>query len=166
LVVTAKVVVIMGVSGSGKTTIGKGFAKATGWAFEEGDRWHPPANVEKMRAGIPLGDEDRWPWLDALAKAIGEWIAADRRTVLACSALKRIYRERLSAGRPEVAFAYLRGTQDLVAGRVSGRRHEYMPSTLLPSQFAALEEPADAIALDIRKPPARLIDQLRRTLGV
>jgi len=163
---TVKVVVIMGVSGSGKTTIGKGFAKATGWAFEEGDRWHPPANIEKMRAGIPLGDEDRWPWLDALSGAIHEWIAADRRTVLACSALKQAYRDRLSGGRLEVAFAYLRGTRELVGDRVSRRRHEYMPPTLLPSQFAALEEPTDAIPLDIAKSPRRLIEQLRRTLGV
>jgi gluconokinase len=163
---TVKVVVIMGVSGSGKTTIGKRFAEAAGWAFEEGDRWHPPANVEKMRAGIPLNDDDRWPWLEALAKAIDEWIATDRKTVLACSALKRTYRDRLSAGRLEVAFAYLQGTQETVADRVARRRHEYMPSTLLPSQFAALEEPTDAIPLDIRKPPPRLVEQLRRALGV
>jgi gluconokinase len=164
--VSVKVVVIMGVSGSGKTTIGKGFAKAVGWTFEEGDRWHPPANIEKMRAGIPLGDEDRWPWLDALARAIGEWIVADRRTVLACSALKQTYRDRLSGGRPEIAFAYLKGAQETVADRVSRRRHEYMPSTLLPSQFAALEEPVDAIPLDIRRSPRRLVEQLRQTLGV
>lgn len=163
---TPKVVVIMGVSGSGKTTIGKGFAKAVGWAFEEGDRWHPPANVEKMRAGTPLNDEDRRPWLDALAQAIDGWIAADRRTVLACSALKQAYRDRLSGGRPEIVFVYLRGTRELVADRASRRRHEYMPPTLLPSQFAALEEPTDAIPLDIARSPPRLIDQLRRTLGV
>ena len=163
---SVKVAVLMGVSGSGKTTIGGGFAKATGWAFEEGDRWHPPANIEKMRAGIPLGDEDRWPWLDALARAIGEWIAADRRTVLTCSALKQAYRERLAGGRPEVAFAYLRGTPELVASRVTASRHEYMPSTLLPSQFAALEEPVGAIMLDISQSPKLLINQLRRSLGV
>ncbi|MBM3546231.1 MAG: gluconokinase [Alphaproteobacteria bacterium] len=156
----------MGVSGSGKTTIGKGFAKAVGWSFEEGDRWHPPANVEKMRAGTPLNDEDRWPWLDALSKAIGEWIATDRPTVLACSALKQVYRDRLSGGRPEVVFAYLKGTSELVGDRVSRRRHEYMPPTLLPSQFATLEEPIDAIPLDIGKSPPRLIEQLRRALGV
>jgi gluconokinase len=164
--VTVKVVVLMGVSGSGKTTIGRGFAEATGWAFEEGDRWHPPANVEKMRSGQPLGDEDRWPWLDALAKAIGGWIDTDRPTILACSALKRAYRRRLSGGRPEVAFAYLKGTQDLVGSRVASRRHEYMPSTLLPSQFAALEEPDDAIVLDIGETPAVLISRLRDALGV
>ena len=156
----------MGVSGSGKTTIGRGFAEATGWAFEEGDRWHPPANVEKMRAGTPLGDDDRWPWLDALARAIGGWIAADRPTILACSALKQAYRERLSGGRKEVAFAYLRGSSELVGSRVVARRHDYMPPTLLPSQFAALEEPADATVLDILEAPAHLIDQLRRALGV
>ncbi len=163
---TVKVVVLMGVSGSGKTTIGRGFAEATGWAFEEGDRWHPPANVEKMRSGQPLGDADRWPWLDALAKAIGEWIDTDRPTILACSALRQAYRQRLSSGRPEVAFAYLKGTQDLVGSRVASRRHEYMPSTLLPSQFAALEEPADAIVLDIGDPPAVLTSRLRDVLGV
>lgn len=163
---TIKVVVLMGVSGSGKTTIGRGFAEAAGWAFEEGDRWHPPANVEKMRSGLPLNDDDRWPWLDALSRAIGEWIGADRRTILACSALKQAYRERLSGGRPEVAFAFLKGTQALVGSRVASRRHEYMPSTLLPSQFAALEEPAQAIVLDIGEPPARLISKLRGALGV
>lgn len=163
---TVKVVVLMGVSGSGKTTIGRGFAEATSWAFEEGDRWHPPANVEKMRRGEPLNDDDRWPWLDALAKAIGEWIAADRPTILACSALKQAYRERLAAGRAQVAFAYLKGTQALVGSRVASRRHEYMPSTLLPSQFATLEEPAKAIELDIGESPARLISRLRNVLGV
>lgn len=163
---TVKVVVLMGVSGSGKTTIGRGFAETTGWVFEEGDRWHPPANVEKMRRGEPLNDGDRWPWLDALAEAIGEWIAADRPTILACSALKQVYRERLAQGRPEVAFAYLKGTQELVGSRVASRRHEYMPSTLLPSQFATLEEPAKAIELDIGEPPARLISRLRSALGV
>ncbi len=156
----------MGVSGSGKTTVGRGFAETVGWAFEEGDRWHPPANVEKMRSGRPLDDADRWPWLDALADAIGEWVAADRRTVLACSALKQAYRERLSAARPEVAFAYLKGTPELVGSRVSSRCHEYMPPTLLPSQFATLEEPSGAIVLDIQEPPAELIRQLRDTLGV
>ena len=163
---SAKVVVLMGVSGSGKTTVGKGLAEATGWTFEEGDRWHPPANVEKMRQGTPLDDDDRRPWLDALAQAIVGWIATDRPTVLACSALKKAYRARLSGGRTDVAFAYLKGTQETVASRVAGRRHEYMPSTLLPSQFAALEEPEGAIVLDIRKPPAELIDALRRALGV
>lgn len=163
---SVKVVVLMGVSGSGKTTVGRGFAEAAGWAFEEGDRWHPPANVEKMRSGRPLEDADRWPWLDALAQAIGEWIETDRRTVLACSALKQAYRERLSAGRSEVAFAYLKGTPELVGSRVSSRRHEYMPPTLLPSQFATLEEPAGAIELDIDEPPAVLISRLRRALDV
>jgi carbohydrate kinase (thermoresistant glucokinase family) len=164
--VTIKVVVLMGVSGSGKTTVGRGFAKATGWVFEEGDRWHPPANVEKMRNGQPLNDDDRRPWLDALAEAIGGWIAGNRPTILACSALKQSYRERLSGGRPEVAFAYLKGTQALVGSRVASRRHEYMPSTLLPSQFATLEEPRDAIVLDIGRSPAELIRMLRDAVGV
>ncbi len=163
---TVKVVVLMGVSGSGKTTIGTGFAEQTGWAFEEGDRWHPPSNVEKMRKGHPLNDDDRRPWLDALARAIGEWIAADRKTILACSALKQAYRERLAGGRPEVAFAYLKGTPEAIAARVARRHHEYMPSTLLPSQFATLEEPAAAITLDITKPPEELIKTLRDALGV
>jgi gluconokinase len=119
-----------------------------------------------MRAGIPLDDDDRRPWLDALAAAIAGWIAAARPTVLACSALKRAYRQRLVGDRTDVAFAYLRGTQGLVAARVAARRHEYMPATLLPSQFAALEEPDDAIVLDIARPPAELVERLRRSLGV
>ena len=161
-----KVVVIMGVSGSGKTTIGQRFAAAVGWSFEEGDRWHPPANVEKMRAGTPLVDDDRWPWLDALSAAIGDWIAADRRTVLACSALKQAYRDRLARGRREVAFAYLKGSPELIAGRIAQRRHAYMPPTLLPSQFATLEEPQGVTVLDISRDPDRLVDELRRALGV
>jgi gluconokinase len=164
--VTAKVVVLMGVSGSGKTTVGQRFAEAVGWAFEEGDRWHPPANVEKMRAGTPLSDDDRWPWLDALSAAIGEWIAADRRTVLACSALKQSYRERLARGRSEVAFAWLRGSRELIAERIARRRHAYMPPTLLPSQLATLEAPTGATVLDIEQDPDHLVEQLRRALGV
>jgi len=161
-----KVVVLMGVSGSGKTTIGTRFAEHAGWTFEEGDRWHPPANVEKMRAGHPLTDEDRWPWLDALSGAIGEWIATGRPTVLACSALKGAYRARLARDRPEVAFAYLRGSAELIGDRVARRRHAYMPPTLLPSQFATLEEPDSAIVLDITRPPARVVEELRKALGV
>lgn len=161
-----KVVVLMGVSGCGKTTVGQRFADAVGWTFEEGDRWHPPANVEKMRAGTPLADEDRWPWLDALSAAVGEWVAADRRTVLACSALRQVYRDRLTLGRTGVAFAYLKGSPDLVASRIAARRHAYMPATLLPSQFATLEEPSGATVLDIRLGPDRLVEELRRALGV
>ena len=163
---TTKVVILMGVSGCGKTTVGQLFADKVGWAFEEGDRWHPPRNVEKMRTGTPLVDEDRWPWLDALSRAIGDWITADRRTVLACSALKQAYRDRLERGRSNIAFAWLKGSPELIADRIARRRHAYMPPALLPSQFATLEEPQGVAVLDIALPPEQLVDTLRRALGV
>jgi gluconokinase len=133
--------VVMGVSGSGKTTVAELLAKQLHWPFMEGDRLHPPANVEKMRQGIPLNDADRAPWLDRIGEELKTWAAEGRSGVLTCSALKRAYRDRIRVARPDVRFVYLKGSEGLIAARVAARQHEYMPASLLRSQFDALEEP-------------------------
>jgi len=138
---TGCAVVVMGVSGSGKTTVAELLAKRLGWPFIEGDRLHPPANVEKMRQGIPLTDADRAPWLDRIGEELKSWAAEGRSGVMTCSALKRAYRERIRSARPDVRFVYLKGSEALIAGRVGARHHEYMPASLLKSQFDTLEEP-------------------------
>lgn len=143
------IVVLMGVSGCGKTTIGAALAAALGWPFIEGDDLHPPENVAKMAAGIPLTDEDRWPWLDRIVVELRRITALGGNAVLACSALRRSYRDRLAQGG-DVRFVYLRGDRQTIAARLAARRHRYMPATLLDSQFATLEEPGDAIEIDIR----------------
>lgn len=134
-------VVVMGVSGSGKSTIARRLADALGWDFLEGDALHPPANRAKMRAGVPLEDADRWPWLDAIAAWMTQQLAAGRSGVVACSALRRVYRERLRRAGPGVRFVYLQVAHDELARRMRGRRH-FMPPALLGSQLATLEEPA------------------------
>ena len=144
-------VVVMGVSGSGKTTVAELIAKRLGWPFMEGDRLHPEANVEKMRRGIPLTDADRAPWLDRIGEELKRWAAEERSGVLTCSALKRAYRDRIRSARPDVRFVYVKGSEALIGARVAARHHEYMPASLLKSQFAALEEPApdeQAITVD------------------
>jgi gluconokinase len=133
--------VIMGVSGSGKSTVGALLAKRLGWEMTEGDSLHPPANVEKMRKGIPLDDADRAPWLERIGEQLKAWAAAGRSGVVTCSALKRAYRERILAARPDACFVFLKASEALIAKRVSARHHEYMPASLLHSQFATLEEP-------------------------
>jgi gluconokinase len=133
--------VVMGVSGSGKTTVAELLAKKLGWSFMEGDRLHPPANVEKMRQGIPLTDADRAPWLDRIGDELKSWAAAAKSGVLTCSALKRAYRDRIRSARADVRFVYVKGSETLIAARVAARHHEYMPASLLRSQFDALEEP-------------------------
>lgn len=137
-----RAIVVMGVSGSGKTTVAERLAGQLGWTFVDGDKLHPEANVEKMRAGVPLTDDDRWPWLDRIGEKLNEWARHSRSGVMTCSALKHAYRDRIRAARPDARFVYLRGSEALIAGRVSARRHEYMPASLLRSQFEALEEPA------------------------
>jgi gluconokinase len=138
---SGQALVIMGVSGSGKSTVGALLAERLGWEMMEGDRLHPPANVEKMRRGIPLDDADREPWLDKIGEELNAWAAAGRSGVLTCSALKRAYRARIVAARPDVRFVYLKGSEDLITGRVNVRHHEYMPASLLRSQFETLEPP-------------------------
>jgi gluconokinase len=149
-------VVVMGVSGSGKTTVADLVAKRLGWPFIEGDRLHPKANVEKMRQGIPLTDADRAPWLDRIGEELKRWAAEGQSGVLTCSALKRVYRDRIRFARPDVRFIYVRGSEALIQSRVAARHHEYMPASLLSSQFEALEEPApdeQAVAVDASLSP-------------
>lgn len=158
----------MGVSGAGKTTVGRALAQRLGFEFVEGDDYHPSANVEKMRQGIPLDDGDRVPWLDALASTIDDWISAHRNVVLSCSALKRRYRTRLIRRPDRVRLVYLRGDRAQIAGRIERRRGHFMPSELLDSQFAALEPPGPEerpIVVSIEYPPgeiaARVVSELQ-----
>jgi gluconokinase len=132
-------VVVMGVSGSGKSTTAEEVVRRLGWDFAEGDDFHPPANVEKMRAGHPLDDEDRWPWLRTLAAWIGEHEQAGRSVVVTCSALKRSYRDLLCDGHPSVWFAHVTADADLIRERLQHRSGHYMPASLLDSQLATLE---------------------------
>jgi gluconokinase len=163
------IVVLMGVAGAGKTTLGRLLAQRLGCDFAEGDAFHPDRNVEKMRAGIPLGDADRGPWLDSLAREIATWRAAGRDVVLACSALKRSYRERLAGGRPGLRFVHLRGDPALLRARLESRRGHFMPAAMLESQLEALEPPAPderALELDVAEPPERLASEIATWLGV
>jgi gluconokinase len=133
--------IVMGVSGSGKTTIASQLAAHLGWKFEDGDRFHPASNVAKMAAGHPLTDEDRWPWLQAIADEIDAVCQRSGRVVIACSALKRAYRDLLVHGRADVGIVFLSGTKTLIADRLARRKGHFMPPGLLDSQFKALEPP-------------------------
>jgi gluconokinase len=159
------VVVLMGVSGTGKTSVGVLLAAALGGEFVEGDSYHPPANVAKMRRGIPLDDADRKPWLEALAAEIGRWLDAGRTMVLACSALKRSYRRVLRGGRQGVRFVHLTGSPALIRARLAARRGHYMPARLLDSQLAALEQPHDAITVDIGGTPEAIVAEIEAALA-
>ncbi|MGH7022907.1 MAG: gluconokinase [Caulobacteraceae bacterium] len=164
---SAPVLVIMGVAGSGKSTIGKALAARLGWVFLEGDSLHPPANVEKMRAGHPLTDEDRWPWLAAIAEWIEARAEADEAGIVACSALKRRYRDVLTRGRPFVRIVYLEGSPDLVGHRMEGRKDHYFPPSLIASQFEALEPPApdeDAIVIPMGPPVEVQVERIVQAL--
>jgi len=151
----------MGVSGSGKSTIGKPLAERLGFAFLDADEFHPPENVAKMAAGTPLTDADRWPWLALLNGKLKD----QKNAVLACSALKQSYREALAQGLPDCRFVHLRGSMELIRARLAERKHRYMPASLLESQFATLEAPADALAVDIAQPPERCVDAIIAGLG-
>jgi gluconokinase len=133
--------IVMGVAGSGKSTIGETLAGRIGWRFEDGDRFHPASNVAKMSAGVPLTDDDRWPWLQAIADEIDRLCAAGERAVVACSALRRVYRDVLIHGRNDVRLVYLDGSQQLIADRLNRRKGHFMPPDLLASQFKTLEPP-------------------------
>ena len=158
------VVVIMGVAGCGKTTIGERLAKVLNAAFEEGDAYHDANSVEKMRAGTPLTGADRAPWLARLADAMDGWLAEGRRTVLACSALKAVYREALIGEREGVALVHLTGDEALIYARLAVRHNHYMPSTLLTSQLATLEPPMDCITAEIDAAPDEMVAEIRSQL--
>jgi carbohydrate kinase (thermoresistant glucokinase family) len=145
------ILVVMGVSGCGKTEVGRALGEALGWPFLDGDDFHPPANVEKMRSGTPLTDDDRWPWLDRLVAEMRAAVARDGHAILGCSALKQAYRDRL-AQAGDVRFVHLAGDRAVIAERLARRTHRYMPATLLDSQYATLEPPADALVVDVAKP--------------
>lgn len=162
------VLVVMGVSGSGKSTSGLMLAHRLNWEFEDGDWFHPQANVEKMHSGIPLTDEDRRPWLEAIAAWIDETRAGGRHGVVACSALKRAYRAILVGGRPDVRVVYLKGARDLIARRMAARSGHFMPPTLLDSQFATLEEPGPdecPIVVSIDARPREIVEAILTELG-
>ena len=159
------VILLMGVSGSGKTTVGQLLASQLGWEFADGDDYHPAANVEKMRNGIPLTDADRAPWLETLRALIAGWIAARKNAVLACSALKRAYRESLRVA-PEVEVVYLRGTPQLLRQRLHARVGHFMTERMLESQVAALEEPEDAAVVDVDRLPAEIVREVLARLGL
>jgi gluconokinase len=142
-------VIVMGVSGCGKTSVGQLLAKHLGWDFYDADDFHPQANIQKMADGIPLDDSDRAPWLAALRELIASSLKADLPAVLACSALKENYRQQLMAGNEGVRLVYLKGGYDLIWSRMSGRNEHYMKPHMLKSQFDALEEPIDAFTIDI-----------------
>jgi gluconokinase len=158
------IVIVMGTTGSGKTTIGSLLAKRMRWEFVDADDFHPPSNVEKMKHGIPLTDADREPWLKALHDKIVEWTAEERSVVLACSALKQSYRDELRASS-DVEFVYLKGSYQLFSERVLARRGHFAKQDLLASQFATLEEPTDAIIVDAGPSPEQIVSEVRRKLG-
>jgi gluconokinase len=153
----------MGVTGAGKTTIGRMLAKELGWKFADADDFHSAANKEKMSRGIPLNDADREPWLEAIRAAMLQWSAAHQNVVLACSALKSSYRERLEIG-PEVKFVYLRGSYETIYQRLLSRHGHFATEKILSSQFEALEEPADAIVVDIGKSPEGIVNEIGERL--
>ena len=152
---------VMGVAGSGKTTIGEALARELGWRYLDADDYHPAANVAKMAAGTPLQDDDRWPWLDRL----NALLHLEKEAVLACSALKESYRKRLTAGLQRFRIVYLRGSFELLGKRAAERKHRFMPSSLLRSQFDALEPPADAIEVDVAQPVADCVRRILVALG-
>jgi gluconokinase len=167
---TAKIpcaLVVMGVSGSGKSTIADKLAERLNWAFEDADKFHPASNVAKMSAGQPLTDEDRWPWLQAIAAEIDRVCKAGQHAVIACSALKRVYRDILVHGRNDVRFVFLKGTQELIAGRLSLRKGHFMPPGLLASQFKTLEPPGpdeNAVTVSIDAAVEAVVDEIVRQL--
>ena len=151
------VLILMGPMGCGKTTIGKMLAEKLGWAFYDGDDFHPKKNVEKMRAGIALTDEDRKAWLEKLHANIRRWLRDKQNSILACSALKQAYRDILGVNQDTVKTVYLKGSYELLRQRIEGRQHPYMDKNLLRSQVETLEEPSDGLTVDISAPPETIV---------
>jgi gluconokinase len=158
------IVLLMGVSGAGKTTIGQLLASEQGWEFVDGDDYHPPKNVEKMRTGTPLTDADRSPWLETLRALIEDRIAKKENMILACSALKQSYRRILQV-TPEVKTVYLKGTAEILRQRLRARHGHYMSERMLDSQLETLEPPDDAMVVNVDRPPAEIVTEIRRRLS-
>jgi gluconokinase len=159
------IVIVMGVVGAGKTTVGRLLAERSQFEFADADDFHPAANVEKIRQGIPLNDEDRKPWLERLRSAITEWGAAGKNVVLACSALKKSYRKELEVG-PQVRFVYLKGSSELIVERLRARHGHFAGEAILASQLADLEEPQGAVTVDIAATPETIVAEIREKLGL
>jgi gluconokinase len=160
------VVLLMGVTGSGKTTVGEKLASELGWTFSDADDFHPAANKAKMRAGIPLTDDDRWPWLLAVRQVIEQALRDSRGAIVACSALKAAYRDVLAGGLEPVRFVLLDGDPAVLKARLAQRRHEFMNPALLESQLDTLERPPNAIVIDIELPVDEQVRRIRHALGV
>ncbi|HYH97776.1 gluconokinase [Hyalangium sp.] len=160
------VIILMGVAGAGKTTIGERLAEALGWQFLEGDDFHPPANVAKMAAGIPLTDEDRAPWLERLRGLITDTLARGEDAVLASSALKQSYRQLLTVDSSQVRWVYLSAPPEVLASRLARRVGHFMPLSLLDSQLETLEAPAEALQVDVTPSPDEVVSRIRAGLGV
>jgi gluconokinase len=160
------VIVIMGVAGSGKTTVGRALATALGWSFRDADDFHPAANVAKMSAGQPLTDADRAPWLAAIRDHISRLLAAGGHAVVTCSALKAAYRAQLGLDMAGVKLVHLTGDPALLAERIAGRTDHFMKPAMLASQLAALEAPRDALTVDIAGPPDALVAKIRMALSL
>jgi gluconokinase len=158
------IVIVMGVLGAGKTTIGTLLARELGFEFHDADSFHSAANIEKMRLGIPLTDSDRAPWLEAIRHAMLQWLSARRNVVLACSALKRIYREKLLVDG-NVKLVFIKATYDLIQARLQTRHGHFAGQQLVASQFADLQEPEDAMIVDGTRSPGEIVEQLRTRLG-
>jgi gluconokinase len=162
------IVIVMGVSGSGKTTAAKALQKLTGWQFAEGDDYHSEANRQKMHAGIPLTDEDRAPWLASLHELMRGWYERGESGILTCSALKQTYRDTLAAGLPHEAYRFvlMDAPKELIAERMRERTEHFMPAALLESQLATLEAPTDALRISALQPPAAAAKQILEALGI
>ncbi len=156
--------ILMGVSGSGKTTIGQLLARNLGWSFYEGDDFHSPSNVSKMLGGLPLSDEDRIPWLSAIHQLVQNLISTSQRAVITCSALKQTYRKLITEGHPQVALVYLRGNYALIHPRLRSRTAHFMKADLLASQFSVLEEPHDVPFIDVSQAPEVIVEHIKRML--
>jgi gluconokinase len=156
------VIIVMGVAGAGKTTVGQRLAGALGWPFYDGDDFHPPANIEKMRQGIPLTNTDRDLWLTTLQRVISDRVHRKQSAIVACSALKQAYRDRLHNGLAEVCFVYLNGDYTLIFQRLQARQGHFMPADLLASQFATLEEPQGVFTVDVAQEPDVIVERIKR----
>lgn len=162
------IVVVMGVSGSGKTTVGKLLAARLGWPYQEGDTLHPPENIAKMSGGTSLDDADRLPWLRRIAERIDHWLGRGESGVVTCSALKRAYRDIIAGGRSGVVLVHLKGSHDVIGSRMAARTDHFMPTALLANQFAVLEEPMPderAITIDVAASPAEIVTEIVNRLG-